>query len=481
MVTAMPTITTKPRAVVYGRLSYNPDGTPSASVADQLRVMTEVAERSGYAVAHVLEDDGVGASRYTRGKRHGYAALLDLVESGQVQAIASWEVSRLSRDMGGWIRLRDLCEARGVVVITNSGTLDWSSDGDRLSGGVLGLVAEQEARATSKRVKRSRDTAAAEGKPHGRATFGYRRTYSEAGRLAGVEVVADEAAILIEAARHVLAGASLTGFVRRLNEEGVPSPNMATAARMGRPVAPSPWSITQTKKMLVRESYVGLRVHRGEVVGAADWPALWDLETHKQLRALFDARAQGTRQRVIKHWLSGVLVCSICGQSLRVSINKGKPSYACAVPCRKVAIAQHLVEDALAEMIVRVVADGRLQRQETSRVTDLKAELAVASERLSEAATAFAEGRLGVTALSAVEARMEPLQAALKDELARATAPVVAVDPNEVTHRWTELPADRKRAIARLALGRVIVSPSGGKKVDPMERLRFPDLDLSGL
>ena len=57
------------------------------------------------------------------------------------------------------------------------------------------IVAEDEAANTRKRVRRTVAAKAAEGRPHGKETYAYRRTYSPAtGALVGVEVEPTEAA-----------------------------------------------------------------------------------------------------------------------------------------------------------------------------------------------------------------------------------------------------------------------------------------------
>ena len=66
-----------------------------------------------------------------------------------------------------------------------------------MSLGLKALVAEQEVDDLTKRIRRTVASNAADGRPHGRELYGYRRIYSPAtGALVGVEVRPEEAQVI---------------------------------------------------------------------------------------------------------------------------------------------------------------------------------------------------------------------------------------------------------------------------------------------
>ncbi len=470
------TNTTK-RAAVYGRVSLD---TGSASVTDQVRIMQEACEAAGYTVTHVLRDEGIGASRYSRGERPDFAELRELIRTRQVQAVGVWEPSRLSRDLGTAVSLRDDCEAAGVLLITSGGTYDMTSDGDRLALGVGALVAEQEARAISKRTTRGSDSRALAGRPNGKNNYGFARVYGPTGKLSHVVHVEEEAAILRRAAAHVVHGGSLSSMVKALNDEGVPSPDAAVAARTGRkPRGSGLWTIAGLRSVLASPASAGLRVHRGEIVGLAAWEPIITAEQRTKLLATFDARRVGKRRGGVWHWPSGLLECAVCGEPLRLTGKVDDVAYwQCAG--RHAGIKDEAIRLFLRDLIVAAVTGyGRTRPVQTdSRIQAAKDALEAAQERQKQAVAAYAAGRLPLAVLEAVSDETQSLVRELRDAVAVLDAPAVEVDQAEVLHRWDSLAPEKQREIARTVLGRVIVTPAGkgNRWIETVDRVVLPDL-----
>ena len=74
------------RAALYGRVS-----TDSQTVENQLLVLNEVAQRSGWTIVHTFSDEGISGAK-GRDKRPGYDALLKAVARHEVQIVAAWSV-----------------------------------------------------------------------------------------------------------------------------------------------------------------------------------------------------------------------------------------------------------------------------------------------------------------------------------------------------------------------------------------------------
>ena len=84
------------------------------------------------------------------------------------------------------------------------------------------------------------------------------------------------------------------------------------------------------RNMLVNGRLAGLREYRGEIVGAAAWPAILDRATWESVRALLTDPA---RQQLRPHrasLLTGLARCALCGAKLVVAPSQGRATYRCA-------------------------------------------------------------------------------------------------------------------------------------------------------
>ncbi len=73
-------------------------------------------------------------------------------------------------------------------------------------------------------------------------------------------------------------------------------------------------------------------MHRGEVIGAASWPAIITEAKHREVLAVLSdpARMSNGGTAVRRHLLSfGIGRCGVCGSRLRVSVKGGHALYVC--------------------------------------------------------------------------------------------------------------------------------------------------------
>jgi hypothetical protein len=128
----------------------------------------------------------------------------------------------------------------------------------------------------SVRQRAAKDKAARQGIPHGgRRRFGY-----ESGMSALRE---DEAEVVRDLASRLLAGESLHSCAKWLNGE---RPNGEHVEPVATPGGGARWKGSNLATMMLRPHLAGLRVHQGEVIGDADWPAILSVEVHESLKAL---------------------------------------------------------------------------------------------------------------------------------------------------------------------------------------------------
>jgi hypothetical protein len=199
-----------------------------------------------------------------------------------------------------------------------------------------------------------------------------------------------------------------------LNRRGIPSPHEVRAARLGQPVTdPYPWTLEQVLRIVRNPTYTGLRTHnedgrkpgeRAHIVGPAKWAGIVDRDTWELAQLIVERPSRRTaRDQTVKHLLSGIALCGICGSPCRVISNRGYPSYACwGGPAKRgtscVARLQAPVDDHVTESILK-----RLSAEDASLMFE------VSDDRRDAIAEAKVE-------LARLEARLEEFRHAAEDE-----------------------------------------------------------------
>jgi site-specific DNA recombinase len=452
------------RAAVYTRVSSDPRGA-GRSVAEQEQECRAVAEREGWSIEAVLCDNDRSASRYARKTRPAFAELERLIDARRVDVVMTWEASRFQRDLEVYVRLRELCRARGVLWSYSGRVFDLTRTDDRLMTGLDALLAERESDVTRERVLRSVRANAASGRPHGKILYGYRREYDHTtGALLAQVVDEPKAKVIREVARRVRARESLYAIARDLDSRGIPAP------RGGR------WDATVIRRMVLNPGYLAQRVHRGAVVGPAAWPAILDEATAAECRAILtDPTRNNVADHSVKHLLSGIAVCGICGAAMIRGRQRTYYAYVCG---GKYCTARH--QDRVDELVTAVVLE-RLSRADAVDLLhareqpDTRAALDEAAEKRARLAAfydAAAAGELTPAALARIEATLLP-QIAAAEARARPAENVPdgmkrLVEARDIESAWRRLSVPQRREVVRTLLD-VVIHPVGrGKRIfDP--------------
>ena len=323
-------------------------------------------------------DTDRSASRFATRQREGFTQLVTDLEEGTFGAdiLALWESSRGSRRVGEWVTLVELCAEHDVRIwVTTHGRLyDPRNARDRRSILEDAVDAEYEAAKTSERIQRDVRAAAADGKVHGKNLYGYLRRYGQGPRGPVLDEIVEhpeQAPVVREVFRRAEAGESFYSIARHLNAEGIPPrrpPRSASRQHLG-------WTAVAVKQMLTVPAYAAKRVHRGEIVADAVWPALIDFERWEALQPRIspESRKRTAGDWKAKHLLSGIARCGVCPSPMRVGKQNRKlsggarvtyPTYVCSGTeaaegqgrfhtAMKVDILDELVTDVVLERLAR--------------------------------------------------------------------------------------------------------------------------------
>jgi site-specific DNA recombinase len=366
-----------------------------------------------------------------------------------------YRLDRLVRRLRDWVRVEEVVErSGGKVVSVNEG------DQSQLTLRILASMGEQESRNTSERVRHQQRQAAVAGgpPPGGRRLFGYgprRETIAE-----------DEAKVVRELARRLLAGESLRSLTRWANT--------VSTSTTGRP-----WSQRTLRDTLLSPGLAGLRVYRGEVVAEGRWTPILDRGMHEMVVAILKDPARRTRGPGAKHLLTGIVACGRCEEPLATHYDPksrgGRRQYLCqAAPgrpgCGRLMVSAEPLERVVTAMVLKRLAGPGLAKALAARDAEagagLAEELAAVYAQITEVEAMWKARQIKGDAFLRLHTplveRQEQLQARIRQS---ADSAVLAQLPNaadELQAWWDseETSIEQRRAVIQAVVSRVLVGPA---------------------
>jgi site-specific DNA recombinase len=444
-------------------------------VARQEADCRELAAKIDAEVIGVYQDNSVSA--FGGKVRDAYQRMLGDLRHGVGDLVIAWHPDRLHRRPAELIEFIDLCRQHGVDVRTvKAGEWDPSPSG-RAVAITLAAWAEYESGHKSERIRRKMLANAQAGKVNGggQRPFGFeddRKT-----------IKADEALVIEELMRRMLAGESVVGLTRELNERGVPT------------VTGRQWRTHGLKRLLCSARIAGWRDHNPGVerpvlgspfVAEAEWAAIVSRADVERVRTLLGAPERRRSGPNRKHLLSGVLRCSYCGHGMSGAVRSpDQPRYGCIRQadghnsgCGKTwllcAPADDLIRDALRDALADPGFVRRLTQAESTDPDGLVAtQLANDEARLLEIGRDYDDNVISRAEYVDRRARVADRITATRRALSRSTR-LAALDgftgsAEAFDAAWEQASVDKRRAVITAVIERIVVHPAvrGRNVFDP--------------
>ena len=336
------------RAVIYARISVTKE--ESVSVDRQLEAARQYAASRGWEVVEVFTDDGVSATHNSPQARSGWTALLSYDRPHEYVIV--WKIDRVARRIRDfWDAVTDL-QDRGRALVSIGDNLDMSSTVGQIVAGVLAGFAQLEAEAISDRVTAARRHLLQNGRlPGGTVPYGWRTLPNPDG--AGKVLAQDPERIeyVRGAADRVRGGATLYSVVQWLDEVGAPLPRASQSRRKS-----TGWAYTTVERLLRNPVLAGMvsfnpgnssKMRGSEVLRDENGLPVVDpavaVMTPSEWRAMVAALDNNDSPRAKPHalraktsaLLSGLVWCGHCedseGHPVRMhrGTTQGRESYSC--------------------------------------------------------------------------------------------------------------------------------------------------------
>jgi hypothetical protein len=383
--------------------------------------------------------------------------MLDDVDAGAVQAVLVYHADRLHRHPRELEDFIDLCQRTRTKIATVSGDLDLSTHEGQLLARITGAVARKESDDKSRRIRRKHEELAAAGKVSGGGSrpYGYdadKRT-----------VRPDEAEVIRDCARRMIAGDSLRSVCTDLTEQGI-----STASG-------KQWTPQTLRRMLMSPRISGQREHRGEIVAKAEWPAIITPRQTQQLQAKLRDPDRRTNRASRRYLLTRLLRCSHCKGTLVARPREdGTRRYVCASGpgfggCGKTTLVADPAEQFIAEAVLRRLESPRLpqarkRRSDDTNGADWQAEIERRQGQLDELAAMWAEGEITrgewLNARTPIEKRLTVAKKKLA-ALNRTTVLLPFIDDAKLLRdNWQTMTLSRQHQIVTATLQYVEVRPA---------------------
>jgi site-specific DNA recombinase len=445
------------RAIIYTRVSKD-SLRNGRSVEEQEAECRAVCEREGWPVGEVLQDNDVGASRWSGKDRPAYRRLAEVLRPGDV--LVTWEASRAQRDLTAYAELRDLCAALGVLWNYKGRTHDLNKSEDRFTTGLDALLAEREADEIRDRVLRSLRANAAKGKPHGKIAYGYRAVRDpQTGLITSREIDLEAAGWIREMAERVLQGESLRAILKDVN-----------------PRAGQNWYSSTISKMLRSPTLAGLRTYNGTTL-QGNWEPILTMDEHKRLVTVLGDPGRRTSYRGTepRYLVSGIAECGVCGGPCYVGKNHGKPSYV----CRNGGHVSRLVSDVdpvVIDKMIRIINDHRVNvflfhdeddENSGNESAEWGAKAQLLQGRLDEYSESAANGEISKAEYLKIS---NNLNSQINEANRKAAETAVTSDPMlELLYRepkkvWEGANMDQRRRLIRAAVNVRILKTGAGQR-----------------
>jgi site-specific DNA recombinase len=444
---------TPPRAALYCRISKDEAG-DDLGVKRQEADGRTLAEAKGYTVVEVFADDD--RSAYDGRRRPAYERLLAGLRGGCFEIVVAWKLDRLTRSgIRGLTSLLDALDSTGASLMCVHDHIDTTSAMGEGVAGLIASMAKAESENLSLRSRRKKDELAARGLP-----AGYSRAFGYADN--GMTIDETEAALLRDAARRVLAGEATTAIAKEWNERGLRTPRRRSL-----------WTATVIRNVLTNPRAAGLRVHRGEIVGAAAWPPILDRATHERLVAHFADPNRRLKNPPRRALLTGFIKCGSCGGPLFRDGTADYPVFRCraqpgSASCGVVVAADHVEALVTEAVMLRLEGPGlaeALRAREHEPDDTAASDLSEAERRLGELAETWAGGAITraewLTARRALEVRIQAARRKLVRMNDRDTLGPYFDDDAPLRAAWPRLSRDQRRAVLAAVIDRVVVAPAG--------------------
>ncbi|MCX6495200.1 MAG: recombinase family protein [Actinobacteria bacterium] len=250
--------------------------------------------------------------------------MLNAIDAGKFDVVVSVNFDRLLRGLSDLTTLID----KGALILTVDGEIDLTSAEGEFQATLLASLARFETKRKSERQLRANDAKSAKGIPvPTRRRYGYETD--------GRTLIPAEAAIVRELFDRFTTGASIRSLSMDLIARSIPF-----GGGKG-------WPPNRVRAILGNPFYAGKVVHRGVVSESEVVEPAVSEQTFEAAKAILDDPSRRTSPgSEIRHLLSGIAVCGVCGANMNFTTG-----YKCSLRNDHVFIKKEYLESVVLDWV----------------------------------------------------------------------------------------------------------------------------------
>ena len=337
------------KTAFYIRLSREDgDKAESNSIASQREILKEYLKRSpDMELIDIYSDDGYSGTNFDR---PDFCRMMEDVYSGKINCIVVKDLSRFGRnyiEIGNY--LDNVFVRHRVRFVALNNNYDNLSTGNNVVSNLLTLsitnvTNESQAASTSVNVRGTLNLRRQQGKFIGSfATYGYLKDPDDKHRLVIDEETAPIVRMIFD---RFIAGESIIGITKNLNEMGIPNPSMYKKLKGFNYKHPSGrsndglWPDSSVRRILQNRMYVGdmvqgknttmsYKIKQCRAIPKDEWivvegthEPIIDRETFDNAQALFNKHIRKSPQKNEVDLFSGLVRCADCKRVMNKKTNK---------------------------------------------------------------------------------------------------------------------------------------------------------------
>lgn len=366
----------KYRAGLYLRLSKEDEAQgQSGSISNQRTLLERYAREQGWEVAGCYIDDGYSGLHFDR---PGFQRLLSDIEVGVVNLVLTKDLSRLGRDYidtGYYLeRYFPSRQVRYIALADGIDTFD-SSSAQNDMGPFKSVMNDLYAKDISQKVRAVMDTKREAGQFIGAfAPYGYQKDPENKNQLF---VDGSAAEVVRRIFEEYLAGQSMAGIARQLNQDGVLPPSRYKAEIQRLPyhnanAVQGVWRAETIRTILGNPTYAGdlaqgkneklsYKLKSSHKLPRQEWTVVPDTheaiigkEAFQLVQQLLESRSGCCKRKAHSHLLSGLVFCGDCGKPMTFCKRSSGRSFVliCSGYSRYGECQRHTTDEAQLERIV---------------------------------------------------------------------------------------------------------------------------------
>ena len=337
------------KTALYLRLSRDDgDKAESNSIASQREILKEyVKQRPDMEIYDIYIDDGYSGTNFNR---PDFNRMMDDIYAGKVNCVIVKDLSRFARNhTEGGIYLDKTFVKLGVRFIAINNQIDIGISGinsfdDLIKVGITNLMNEGQAATTSVNVRGTLNLRRQQGKFIGSfPTYGYLKDPDDNHHL----IVDNETAPIIKMIfERFIAGESIIGITKDLNEMGIPNPSMYKKQKGFNYRHPSGrsndglWPDSSVRRILQNQMYVGdmvqgrnttysYKIKQCRAIPKDEWiivedthEPIIDRETFDKAQKLFNKSIRKSPKKKTVDLFSGLVRCADCKRVMNKKTNQ---------------------------------------------------------------------------------------------------------------------------------------------------------------